>query len=127
GCGNFRMNLRGAFTLFSKGTSPHNVSTFLKNALLAATPPRDPRQSRSNFCCRPAQLADQGKMQRLSQPYHVSEYSVRSDCRPFPHRQPRRKRDQNLLVKDVLAATVLVLRPLPRSKSNLQLGTTQIA
>jgi hypothetical protein len=31
------------------------------------------------------------------------------------------------LVKDFLAATVLVLRRLPRSKSNLQLGTTRIA
>jgi hypothetical protein len=51
----------------------------------------------------------------LSQSHHVSEYSVLSGLRPFPHRPPLRTQDQNPLVKDFLAATVLVLR-LPRSK-----------
>src|SRR5689334_6335590 len=127
GTRNFSQNLRkGALTLFSNCTSSNNDPTFVKNAPPAATPPRDSRQSRSNLCCRPVHLADPGRIQRFSEPYHVLEYSVRSGSRPFPHRPPLRTQDQNPLVKDFLAALVLV-RCLPRSKSNLQLGTTQIA
>ncbi len=85
--------------MFLKCTGAHSDPTFLKNVPLAATPPRDPRQSRSNLCCRPVHLADPNRMQRLSQPHHVSEYSVRFGLRPFPHQSLLRTQDQNPLVK----------------------------
>ena len=110
--------LLGSFTLFLKCTGEHNDPTFVKNAPLAATPARDPRQSRSNLCCRRVHLADPGRMQRLSQPYHVSEYSVRSGLRPFPRRQPRRKQDQNLLAKDFLVVTVPARSCTARSRTD---------